>query len=115
MAQVGGQGPGQGRGPGQRRGDGGPGQAPVRVSQIRVRLSAITSATTTTATTVVTGWFATDPMTARERVSSTSGTSTNGNPKDSTTCEMTRASVGSTPSARMITAGTMVITRRTSS
>ena len=49
---------------------------------------------------------------ARRRVSSTSGTSANGMPKDSTTWLITSARVGLAPIASTISAGAIVIARR---
>ena len=57
-------------------------------------------AATTTATAVVRRELTSSPMTSARRVSSTSGTSANGMPKDSTTWDTTSAQVGSTPRAR---------------
>ena len=70
------------------------------------------SAATTHAATVVTRRLTSAPMTSRRRVSSTSGTSANGMPKDSTTWLMTSARVGSSPMASTISAGAIVIARR---
>ena len=55
------------------------------------------------------------PMMSARRVSSTSGTSANGMPKDSTTCEITRLSVAGRPSPSTTSAGSMVSPRRTHS
>ena len=51
-------------------------------------------------------------MTSRRRVSSTSGTSANGMPNDSTTWLITSERVGSRPIASTISAGVIVISRR---
>ena len=52
------------------------------------------------------------PMTSRRRVSSTSGTSANGIPNESTTWLITSARVGLTPTASTISAGAIVTSRR---
>ena len=54
-------------------------------------------------------------MMSLRRVSSTSGTSANGMPNDSTTWLMTSALDGSTPIASTISAGVIVTARRTTS
>ena len=59
--------------------------------------------------------FASPPMTSVRRVRSVNGTSANGMPKESTTCETTRVSVTGRPSASTASAGSMVTARRTSS
>ena len=53
------------------------------------------------------------PITSRRPVSTTSGTSANGIPNDSTTWLSTSAPVGLTPTARITSAGTIVTARRT--
>ena len=60
---------------------------PVNVSQMRATFIAMISPATTEAMAVVAGRFASAPMMSRRRVSSTSGTSANGIPNDSTTWE----------------------------
>src|ERR1022692_483982 len=52
-------------------------------------------------------------MMSARRVSTTSGTSANGMPKESTTCEITRLPVGGSPSSSTTSAGSMVSPRRT--
>ncbi len=72
-------------------------------------------AATTDATTVVARRLTSAPMMSRRRVSSTSGTSANGMPKDSTTWLITSAREGLTPSPSTISAGAIVIARRRTS
>src|SRR5690349_5840488 len=78
---------------------------PVTVSQISAMLSALIIIPTAQPIAVVTGWLASVPISVRLLVNRISGSTANGMPKDSTTCESTRVRVGSTPSARIATAG----------
>ena len=64
---------------------------------------------------VVSREFTSAPMTSTRRVSATRGTSANGIPKDSTTCESTRLVVGGRPTVSTMRAGSMVSPRRTNS
>ena len=75
----------------------------------------MSSTAQTTASTVVHQRFADPPSSSRRVVSRTSGISANGMPNDSTTWLSTSASVGSTPSSRMMSAGISVTSRRASS
>src|SRR5699024_10678939 len=85
---------------------------PATVSPISTRLSATTTTTISQLRTVVARWFASAPINVRSPVKRTNGISANGIPNDSTTCDRTRAQLGSTPSAMMSSAGTRVTNLR---
>ena len=70
------------------------------------------SAATMPATAVVCRRLTNAPMMSRRRVSRIIGTSANGMPNDSTTCEITSVVAGSTPIASTTSAGAIVIARR---
>lgn len=61
------------------------------VKVMSVRLSAMITTATTPATRVVSRLLTSAPITSRRRVKSTSGTTAKGMPKESSTCETTRA------------------------
>ena len=73
------------------------------------------SAATVAATIVVERRLTSAPITSARRVSRIIGTSANGIPNDSTTCETTSASVASTPIASTTSAGAIVTSRRRNS
>jgi len=63
--------------------------------------------------TVVAGWLVSLPIILRLLVSLIKGSTANGIPNDSTTCESTSVRVGSKPIARIASAGHKVTNRRT--
>ncbi len=71
------------------------------------------TAATTMATTVVTRRFTSGPIRSRREVKRIKGTSANGIPNDSTTCEITSVRPGLTPIATTTNAGAIVTSRRT--
>ncbi|CFS53977.1 Uncharacterised protein [Mycobacterium tuberculosis] len=77
-------------------------------------MSRLTITATTQPTQVVARWLVSPPITAGLPVSLTSGSTANGIPNDSTTCESTNVRVGSKPSVSIANAGPSVIRRRTS-
>src|SRR4051812_23539535 len=93
----------------------GRGRYPISVSYTRKPLSAMIIAATMLAATVVRPRLTSAPITSRRRVSSTSGTSANGMPNESTTWLITSDLVGFRPSASTISAGIIVASRRRAS
>src|SRR3954451_16057759 len=84
----------------------------VKVSHSRKMFRPMIIAATIEAITVVCMRLTSAPMRSARRVSRIIGTSANGMPKLSTTCESTSVSVVLTPLASTISAGVMVIARR---
>src|SRR5215210_781025 len=88
---------------------------PENVWYSRNAFSAMIALATTEATTVVRPRLTSAPMTSRRRVSSTSGTSANGMPKERTTWLMTSERDGSSPRPSTASAGAIVTSRRSAS
>src|SRR5262245_43653767 len=88
------------------------GQPPRNVWYRRNTFRQMMTAAIAHAATFVSLVFTREPMRSRRLVKMTSGTSANGMPKERTTWLMTRARLGSTPMARMMSAGARVIARR---
>src|SRR3954470_3535197 len=84
----------------------------VNVSHSRKMFRPMIIAATIEAITVVCVRLTSAPIRSARRVSRIIGTSANGMPNDSTTCESTSVSVVLTPLASTISAGSMVIARR---
>src|SRR4051794_11382535 len=88
---------------------------PNSVEWMRKRFSPMISPATSVASAVVRRAFTKLPMTVFRLVRRISGTSANGIPNESTTCEITSVCVGSTPIASTMSAGVIVAARRRNS
>src|SRR5215212_12191865 len=86
-------------------------QPPRNVSYSRNTFRQMMTAAIAHAATFVSLVFTSEPMRSRRLVKMTSGTSAKGMPNESTTWLSTSARLGSTPIARMISAGKSVIAR----